>query len=108
MTRVLKETTPGRYQPPHKSWLSLQELQILDRELQPFCREVFSTILKRNVTMVDEIPYMATKGAVTLNGKNWAVKVSNFHDNDCDPIPYEQLSEDIAQWKKWKSTVQNV
>ena len=108
MTRVLKEITPTRYQRPHKNWLSLQELHILDRELQPFCKEIFNTLLKKNTFLLDEIAYMASKGAVTLNGKKWAVKVSNFHDNDCDPIPYEQLLEDIAQWKKWKSTVQNV
>mgnify|MGYP001605063257 CR=1 FL=1 len=112
MTYKTNEFKEDRYIKPSKNRLSEQQLIDLDKEIEGFSIEKEVNFPdKKIIKFFDEIAWLKNKGALTENGavivKNYrySVYASNGHlivPTDCDPILFEQLSEDLEQWRYWK------
>lgn len=98
-----KEDLPSAYQKPIESRLSEEELKTLDNELKRFVytRKVFWPTVE-SVELLDTSAWLVERGA--LNAQK-SVVIEGLRDNpkDCNPILYEQLMEDLSQWKRWRS-----
>lgn len=104
-----KDEFVPRYRKPLKDRLTPAQLVEFDKRLQNYKKIVpaFGELPERE--MIDVRAYMEDMGAL----KNGAVVIKEMtppkytvdgkvkHWYDCDPIAYEQLSEDIAQWERW-------
>lgn len=101
------------YSLPKRNRLSEQELWALDKELEKF--KVTNDInfpTKATVSYVSEKEWMKSRGGLTKDGgvimtsytpSVWSANGKLIKPKDCDPIKYEQLREDFAQWQRWKS-----
>ena len=101
-----------KYSKPIKNRLSEHQLLALNEEIEGGYmqdKEV-SFPSPAKIRVFDELQWLTDKGAM----KNGAVVISNFSPAeyngngtlvkgcDCEPILYEQLCEDIKQWRNWK------
>lgn len=113
MAYKTEEIKEKRYSKPTINGLTPEGLRSLDKELQGYAVEKDITMPDGKVfhiKYIDDRKWMEDKGAL----RKGAVYISDFKPAkystqghliegcDCDSILYEQLSENLEQWKKWK------
>lgn len=113
---IHKETgfTSYSYHLPEKNRLNPQQLRILDNELKRYFYKVWvNSPVKEEIELLNTEQWLKDRGAKNKDG---AIVVRDYKTarysngrllsaSDCEPILYEQLMEDLAQWKTWRSKV---
>jgi len=98
----------GRYRRPIENRLTENQLRDLDKELEQYREKQTITFAGQKTTInpVNIEKWMMAKGAL---GKHGGLVLTNHTPStkddkrDCDPIMFEQLSADIAQWINWRA-----
>lgn len=105
-------STAKLYKKPIPNRLTLQDLQKLDSELQKyFVIKHVTYPIPQDIKILDEHRWLVDRRAITESGSIIMQKFSSAkYDSsgkclqyaDCMPILWEQLQEDLEQWRKWK------
>ena len=106
----------SKYRLPTKDRLGESEMIALDRELQKYMvtKDIhFPADTTTTVTLLDENAFMKARGVLS---KDDGIKIKGFTPSvwndggtklikiyDMEPIAYEQVKEDLAQWKRWRN-----
>jgi hypothetical protein len=109
-----QEEREKRYSKPIINGLTSQGLVELDKELEKYRYEkdiIMPDGTPHHLSLIDDRAWMINKGALNKSG---AVMILDFEPAkynasghlikgcDCEPILYEQLTENFEQWKRWK------
>lgn len=110
MSKIQEYISTQNYHPATENKLSESQLYQLHGELQNFYEEIVGRdgntrkVLRDNKWLMSH-GAMTPSGAIVVTNFRSAKYASNGHliePSDCDPIVYEQLTENLRQYKFWK------
>lgn len=103
------------YQLPIKNRLTPQEIHALDAELKKYIYKKWVSVpIREEIELTNAEQWYIDRGAKNKHGdiiiKDYKSPLyssdgKTIRHVDCEPILYEQLTEDLEQWKRWRSKV---